>query len=488
MTKRHTVLVGLGIAAVFALWWVAKEKTPQEPITVEPAAKEAPAPGEYLPPSAIQPETSRSDPEVGQDYPAPVTKTSNEEHPAWPAAPVSQVVESDPDPSGVFRRVTIVQPSTLPYPVRIEEKIQRDLTTGEETLLARLEMVANHLIVKLRPNHPIDALKAAVTAIGGNVGTYLGGQRLYLVYLPHSDADGVPNAIEALSAAGLPVEYAEPDYIVRALATIPNDPDFGSLWGLNNTGQQNGLEDADIDAPEAWDIIRDAEEVIVAVIDTGVRYTHEDLAANMWVNPGEVPADGIDNDGNGYIDDVHGINAILDNGDPLDDVGHGTHVAGTIGAVGDNGIGVVGVAWKVQLMALKFLGAGGGNDSDAILCINYARTHGAHIMNNSWGGRGSSISLRDAIAAARDAGIIFVAAAGNNGSDNDAIPFSPASYDLDNVVSVGASTRQDTISDFSNFGSSSVDIAAPGTDILSTWNTSDSSYVTRSGTSMAAPL
>lgn len=291
------------------------------------------------------------------------------------------------------------------------------------------------------------------------------------------------------------VEYAEPDYLVHMCATSPNDPYYldGTLWGLNNTGQNGGTADADIDAPEGWDIIHDAPNVVVAVIDTGVRYTHEDLAANMWVNPGEIAGNGVDDDGNGYVDDVYGMNAITNSGNPSDDNGHGTHVAGTIGAVGNNGKGVVGVAWQVKIMACKFLDSTGtGYTSDAIKCVDYVRTKGAHILNNSWGGGGYSQALYDAIATVRGAGIIFVASSGNGGGDgvgddNDVMPQYPASYDLDNIVSVAATDRNDALASFSNYGLQSVDLAAPGVDIYSTSGTSDSAYVTLSGTSMAAP-
>src|SRR5439155_9028487 len=237
----------------------------------------------------------------------------------------------------------------------------------------------------------------------------------------------------------------------------------------------------------------------VAVIDTGIRYTHEDLASNMWRNPGETGLDangndkatnGIDDDGDGYVDDVYGINAITGSGDPGDDYFHGTHCAGTIGGVGNNGVGVAGVAWHVKLMACKFISSEGwGYISDAIECIDYARHKGARIMSNSWGSWGGyTQALRDAIAAARDAGIIFVAAAGNNyGNDNDVSPFYPASYDLDNIVAVAATDSADGLADFSNFGRTSVDLGAPGVGIYSCLNYSDSAYGYCSGTSMATP-
>ena len=284
------------------------------------------------------------------------------------------------------------------------------------------------------------------------------------------------------------VEYAELDYRVSAVVA-PNDPYFsnGTLWGLNNTGQNGGTNDADIDAPEGWNVLNSASNVIVAVTDTGIWHTHEDLATNMWRNPGEIPNNGIDDDGNGFVDDVHGINAITSKGTPGDDHGHGTHVAGTIGAAGNNGKGVVGVAWRVQLMACKFLdSSGSGWNSDAITCIDYARAHGASIISASWGGGSFSQALYDAIARAQQDGILFIAAAGNNSINTDDYPFYPADYELGNIVSVAATTRQDGLAYFSNFGSSSVDLGAPGLEIISTW-LGDGGYNTISGTSMATP-
>jgi hypothetical protein len=219
----------------------------------------------------------------------------------------------------------------------------------------------------------------------------------------------------------------------------------------------------------------------------------------MWKNPGETGLDaqgrdkatnGIDDDGNGLIDDVYGAKYVGTqiNGDPNDDNGHGTHCAGTIGGVGNNGKGVTGVCWKVRIMALKFLNSSGsGSTSDAIKCINYAIAKGAHVLSNSWGGGGYSTALYNAINSARSAGIIFVAAAGNNGTNNDSSPFYPASYNLDNIIAVAATDRSDALAAFSNYGAASVHIGAPGVSINSTYRTSDSSYATLNGTSMACP-
>ena len=288
--------------------------------------------------------------------------------------------------------------------------------------------------------------------------------------------------------ASADVEYAEPDYVLSA-NTGPNDPRYadGTLWALHNTGQSAGQSDADIDGPEAWDVRSSAQNIVVAVVDSGVRYTHEDLAANMWRNPGEVAGNGLDDDHNGYVDDVHGISPFDGTGNPTDGNGHGTHVAGTIAASGNNGRGVAGVAWRAQIMALRFLdGNGEGYTSDAIIAIDYARTKGASIVNASFAGPYSA-ALRDAITRARAAGIIIVAAAGNEASNNDVYPSYPANYAMDNVVSVAATTRNDTLADFSNYGASTVHLAAPGRDIYSAYFSADNAYVAMSGTSMAAP-
>jgi PKD repeat protein len=281
--------------------------------------------------------------------------------------------------------------------------------------------------------------------------------------------------IQSYLASGQ-VQYAERDYYVEALKD-PNDPHYvnGDLWSLKNTGQNNGTPGADIHASAAWDIITSASSVIVALPDTGVRYTHEDLAANMWVNP----ADG-----------SHGTNTVAGNTDPNDDYGHGTHVSGIIGAVGNNGKGIVGICWRVQIMALKFLDSTGyGTTSDAMACMDYARIHGAKVVNASWGTSSfTSQALHDSIAALRDADIIFVAAAGNSSANNDTAPLYPASYrDLDNVVAVAATDRNDQLADFSDYGPNTVDLGAPGgSPILSCWNGSDSDYQDDDGTSMAA--
>ena len=274
------------------------------------------------------------------------------------------------------------------------------------------------------------------------------------------------------------IEYAEPDYLVSINSTTPNDPNFGSLWGMHNASN------TDIDAPEAWDLSTGSSSVVDAVIDTGVDYNHVDLQTNMWTNSGEIPGNSVDDDGNGYVDDYYGINADANNGDPWDDHGHGTHVSGTIAAVGNNGIGIVGVCWTAKIMALKFLDfLGGGSTADAVECIEYAIDKGADFMSNSWGGSGYSSSLKAAIEAAKNAGILFLMAAGNNGTNNDVSPYYPAAYDCDNIIAVTATDSSDN--QWYNYGPISVDVAAPGRSILSTYP--GNAYVSWNGTSMATP-
>ena len=305
-------------------------------------------------------------------------------------------------------------------------------------------------------------------------------------------AVNIDEVIEELEG-NVRIERVESDLLLHANLG-PNDPDYPSQWALNNTGQTGGTVDADIDAPEAWDMETGSTGPVVGIVDTGVYIDHEDLAANIWINPGEIPNDGIDNDSNGFIDDINGWN-FFDNApwvffSAVEDE-HATHVAGTIGAVGDNGVGVTGVNWASQLMVLKFLGPGGsGSTSDAIAAIEYAGDNGASIVNASWGCQEStsvpncfSQSLKDAIEAF---GGVFVAAAGNSATNNDGtFTHYPSSYDSANIIAVAATDRNDDLAFFSNTGAATVDLGAPGLSILSTLPLNG--YGEMSGTSMATP-
>ncbi|MGH9821555.1 MAG: S8 family serine peptidase [Pyrinomonadaceae bacterium] len=275
----------------------------------------------------------------------------------------------------------------------------------------------------------------------------------------------------------------------KEVLDIPDDPQFEQQWALNNLGDNNGKAGADIGALNAWKKTHGSSDVVVAVLDSGVDYTHIDLQSNMWLRPDNVPA--YVDDELGSFNDEHGYNGTDQYADPMDDNGHGTHCAGIIGAEGDNSEGIAGINWHVQIMPLKFLGrAGFGTTADAIKAINYAidrKKHGVNVrvINASWGGTSKSKALEDTIRAAGDAGILFVAAAGNDGSNNDSRPHYPSNYDLPNVISVAALDRTDTLTSFSNFGVKTVHVAAPGKDILSTWL--GDAYRDASGTSMAAP-
>lgn len=275
----------------------------------------------------------------------------------------------------------------------------------------------------------------------------------------------------------------------KSVLHLPDDPQFEQQWAHHNTGADGGKAGADISSLEAWKATQGSDKVVVAVLDSGVDYTHVDLRSNMWLRPDNVPQ--YVDDELGAFNDEHGFNGTDKLDDPMDDNGHGTHCAGIIGAEGDNNEGIAGINWHVQIMPLKFLGKGGyGTTADAIKAINYAidrKQHGVNIrvINASWGSTSKSEALEDTIRAAGDAGILFVAAAGNDGSDNDKRPHYPSNYDLPNVISVAALDRTDSLTSFSNFGVKTVHVAAPGKDILSTWLNDD--YRDASGTSMAAP-
>ncbi len=361
-----------------------------------------------------------------------------------------------------------------------------------------VEVVANEAIVAFS-EEPNEAqiqtfMNNAVFMAGASQHRRIGPDNLRLLHVRSRNLN-TRALINTLSrAAG--VKFVEPNYVYRATVT-PNDTNFGSLWGLNNTGQtvggQVGIADADIDAPEAWDVSTGSTSIVVGVIDTGVDYNHPDLAANIWSAPSSFTV----TVGGQTITcpaGSHGYNAVSNTCDPLDDNNHGTHTSGTIGARGNNGSGVVGVNWNTRIMGLKFLSASGsGNTADAIECIQFAiqakQIFGAsanvRILSNSWGGGGFSQALLDAINQANSNDMLFVCAAGNSNSNNDATAFYPANYNAPNVLSVAATDNRDNKSSFSNFGATTVDLGAPGTNILSTVR--NGGFATFSGTSMATP-
>ena len=412
------------------------------------------------------------------EHGSPMDRPSADELKRFPMAKVFMAGSVVGPGANQVTQVRILE-TDFKYPlVRTEEVI--DQSTGQ--VLLREEMVADHLLVTLAEGQDPAILREQMGDGVTSVERVSPDVPLFLVHLATVSLEGLPAGLELANKQAV-VVLAEPDYIRQALL-VPNDPKYldGTLWGLNQAS------DADVDAPEGWNVRSSAGAVVVAVIDTGIRYTHEDLAANMWQNPREIPGNRLDDDQNGLVDDVYGFDAYNNDGDPMDGNGHGTHCSGTIGGVGNNGVGVVGVAWGVRLMGCKFLSdSGSGTDSDAIRCIDYARIQGAKVLSNSWGGGGAVASLQAAIERCRAAGILFVAAAGNDSSNNDSWPSYPASYPTDNIVSVAATTRTDELAYFSNYGRAGVDLGAPGDGIYSTVSTSNRSYDTYSGTSMATP-
>lgn len=335
------------------------------------------------------------------------------------------------------------------------------------------------VVCQLAKGAPESTAADLVKKVGALSGKEIWPGKFAMLDLPSES--GLRAAIEALNADPR-VAYAQPSYIYHAINT-PNDPNFNLQWNMDQAN------DADIDAPEAWDTATDASAAIVAVIDTGVQYDHPDLAANMWTNPGEIPANGIDDDVNGWVDDVYGIDTVNNDGDPMDDFFHGTHCAGIIGAVGNNATGVAGVCWTARIMALKFLdSSGSGDTANAVTCLAYATSFGVKVSSNSWGGYGGGGGdpvLYSAISTAGDAGMLFCAAAGNDSKNIEGQDWLPGGFDLPNIIDVAATDSNDNLAWFSNYGPTSVDLGAPGDSIYSTFLGSTYAYL--SGTSMACP-
>ncbi|HYP54166.1 MAG TPA: S8 family serine peptidase, partial [Pyrinomonadaceae bacterium] len=360
------------------------------------------------------------------------------------------------------------------------------------------------VIVRFRPGTSLEQMERLAARLNDRLEDQYEYVRGYAVVEDSDGLDAQAVADEYLSQAE--VEWAEPnvrielndpseeglmDRLHSSFVERPNDPMLGEQWGLINTGQRNGRDRADIGAIHAWlKKTTGSEDIVVAVLDTGVDYTHTDLMNNIWLRPETVAA--YRDKQLGTIDDLHGYNAADNNGDPMDDNGHGTHCAGIIGAEGNNGRGIAGVNWRVQIMPLKFLGSGGsGTTKDAIEAINYAidrKKSGVNlrIISASWGSTARSRALEEAIKRAGEEGILFVAAAGNSSVNNDRTPHYPSSYPLPNVLAVAALDRHDALASFSNFGERSVHVAAPGKEILSTWL--DDDFREASGTSMATPM
>lgn len=377
--------------------------------------------------------------------------------------------------------------------------VKRSLTESEPEVL-----------VKFRPGVKLSEIKRIAARNNDRVEDEIESVK-NLVAIDDLDNLNAKQVAEMYASMTDLVVYAEPNYEIKLeqenyadvptlvgdididtlddKASAPNDPMFSEQWALNNEGQGGGKAKAHLDALKAWLKTQGSEDIVVAVLDTGVDYTHQDLITNMWLRPENVPA--YTDDEIGTIDDKNGFNADENSGDPMDQNGHGTHCAGVIGAEGNNNLGIAGINWKVEIMPLKFLGRGGfGSTKNAIEAINYAIDRkkagvNVRVINASWGSTQYSKALEDAIRAAGEQGILFVAAAGNDSTDNDNRPHYPSNYDLPNVISVAALDRNDTLASFSNYGAKTVHIAAPGKDIVSTWL--NDGFREASGTSMATP-
>ncbi len=342
--------------------------------------------------------------------------------------------------------------------------------------------VTGEVLIKFRAGTAVEASRGVILNKGGITLERFAGLGWERVKLPKGKS--VEQAIADFTGSAV-VEAVQPNYYYHLLAT-PNDPSYGSLWGM-----------AKISAPQAWDLSTGSSSVVVADIDTGIKYDHPDLAANVWTNSGEINGNGIDDDNNGFVDDFYGYDFFFNDPNPLDENGHGTHTAGTIGAAGNNGVGVAGVNWNVKIMAIKIYDNDGLGTTSAMLinAYNYVlmmKNRGVNIRvtNNSYGGCdeacGYDQATKDAIDALGRAGVLQVFAAGNDGLNIDTSPQYPAAYHSPWIISVANSTSSDVRNGSSNFGVVNVDLAAPGTSILSTIN-GGSGYGTLSGTSMATP-
>ncbi|MBX7158601.1 MAG: S8 family serine peptidase [Verrucomicrobiae bacterium] len=351
--------------------------------------------------------------------------------------------------------------------------------------------VANQVIVRLREGSKESDLRNIILGCEGKILKKIYGENAYVVELKSLNFETLPRAITYFNDHSAIVKRVSENY-VKFLDAVPNDPNFKKQWGLHWQESVIGdwywknFSDADIDAPEAWEITKGSASVVVGVIDTGIAYNHPDLAPNMWKNTKEIANNGLDDDGNGLVDDVYGYDFWKDNGDPMDSDTHGTHVAGIIGSAGNNNVGVAGVNWTVKLMALK-CGNVKSIYSDAFLsAVNYAIDQGVKILNCSFGGAFYGLDEKEALEKAKAAGILVVCSAGNDSSDNDETPVYPASASFDNIIAVTGTDRYDEFDEEFNYGKTNVDLAAPGDYIYST--VSSGGYDHLSGTSMAAPL
>lgn len=493
---QRLLAVAFLVLMAIGLWYLGSHADNQEesPLTAKPASitiadkSSTPSVPTALPPSTPALSGIQGKAALGKaEKASPPVAARPEKKDKYAGREIIAQQESVQTLNGIqqVRRVRLVRDPSFKYPlIRVEDELVRELSG--DRLVRQVAMVGDHVMVK--PNDPqmqeADLLELLKTE-GASIRKKMPASGTWLVAFSQPDLNTVPRLTARINQLKTLIRYAEPDYLVSANA-VPNDTSFATLWGMHNTGQSGGVEDADIDAPEAWALATGNHTVKVAVIDSGVELTHPDLLPNLWTNPAEIPGNGVDDDGNGYIDDVRGWDFVNTDAIPQDDNGHGTHCAGTVGAVGNNATGVAGVCWSVSLIALKFLDdEGDGTSSDGVEAIAYATGLGVTVTSNSWSGNEFSQAMKDAIDEANNAGILFVAAAGNNGSFLDYYPEYPACYTSPNIISVTATTQLNTLADFSNHSEVHADIGAPGQDVYSTVRGGGYGY--NSGTSMACP-
>jgi thermitase len=374
-----------------------------------------------------------------------------------------------------------------------EEKVRRAQTTAEIANSESSARTIPEVLVKFKSGVSERTIRDLTASLNDRVEDSIESVAGLTAIDDLDDADALQTSAKYLAFPE--VEYAEPNFEITledfaSNPVRPTDPRFTDQWALANDGQRGGKQGADISAMSAWSVTTGDDDIVIAVLDSGVDYNHSDLQHNMWTRPANVPM--FADDSAGTIQDLHGYNAIGNDADPMDENGHGTHCAGIIGAEGGNDIGITGVNWKVRIMPLKFMNAGGyGTTKDAVEAINYVidrKNKGVNVkvISASWGSTMRSRSLEDVIRKAYEAGILFVAAAGNASTNNDRRPHYPSSFNVGNVISVAAMDRNDQLASFSNWGAKHVAIAAPGVDILSTWLGDE--YEEKSGTSMATPV
>ncbi|HZB46048.1 MAG TPA: S8 family serine peptidase, partial [Pyrinomonadaceae bacterium] len=390
------------------------------------------------------------------------------------------------------REAAVERPRVVLEVERKHEAVDRSYELGEPEVLVRFrEGVSEDRIAEIVSGFS-DRVEDEIEVVGGLVSVDSldneTAEQLVGEYGSLPEVEYVEKneeiSVGPLESEGLNERFA------AALPGGPNDPLLAEQWALINTGQREGKDRADISALDAWAKTRGSRKVVVAVLDSGVDYTHPDLAGNMWHRPADMEM--YFDPQLGVVDDHDGFSAVAAERDPMDENGHGTHCSGIVGAEGDNNLGITGVNWKVEIMPLKFMGRGGfGSTKDAIEAINYVIARkkdgvNVRVISASWGSQSRSRALEDVIRKAGEADILFVAAAGNDGANADKRPHYPSGYKLPNVLSVAALDRRDELASFSNYGEKGVHVAAPGKEILSTWL--GGAYEEHSGTSMATPF